>query len=181
MARAAAKPSWIVVQLGVARFINPLFVNNFVDNHILDSVADGQDDAVNEIVRLVEAEEIIVLLPYSVHNELKDPQTPTHVRRAATLFPFSIKVELTEAEQHRRDAFLAQAIGDALPKNIVPDLLHVFEAAKYGGYFIARDKRLLKRAPAIAKFLDIDLVTPVEFLECVERARALAAQFGAAR
>ena len=37
----------------MACFIDPLRVNNLIDANILDDVADGQDEAVNEIVRLL--------------------------------------------------------------------------------------------------------------------------------
>jgi hypothetical protein len=72
----------------MARFIDPFRVNNLVDANILDDAADGQDAAVREIVRLAETRQITLLLPYSVRNELSDPNTPAHVRRAADQFLF---------------------------------------------------------------------------------------------
>jgi hypothetical protein len=50
-------------------------------------------------------------------------------------------------------------------------LLHVAEAAKYGGYFVTRDKRLLSRARTITSFLQVEVVTPSTFLLKVEEAR----------
>ena len=55
----------------MSRFIDPFCFNNFVDANILDDVADAEDAAVNEIVELAQSEEITLLLPYSVQNELK--------------------------------------------------------------------------------------------------------------
>jgi len=161
----------------MARFIDPLHFNNFVDANILDNVADGADAAVNEIVELAQSEKIRLLLPYSVQNELKNPNTPAHVQRAATLFQFSVEVELTD-EEHRRYHDLVNAVKrDAEEKNIAPDLFHVWEAAKYGGYFITRDKRLLARSGAIASILQIHVVTPTVFLERLAQARQRAAKF----
>jgi len=160
----------------MARFIDPLYVNNLIDANILDDVADGQDEAVNEIVHLAGQGKITVLLPFSVRNEAKRKKTPEHVRRAADLFSYSKKVCLTEGEQEQYRNLLAAAKGDAEEKNIAADLAHVCEAAKYGGYFITRDKRLLARAAIIATMLQIDLVTPTEFLARIKQAkeRALA-------
>lgn len=155
----------------MTRFISPLHSNNFIDANILDDVADGQDAAVGEIVRLARSGEVTVLLPYSVQNELANPNTPAHVRRAATTFLFSIQVDLTEEEQRRYLALVGAVKGNAEEKNIAPDLFHVCEAAKYGGYFITRDKRLLARSGAISKVLQIDVVTPSVFLDRVTQAR----------
>ena len=155
----------------MARFIDPLYVNNLIDANILDNVADGQDEAVNEIVRLADESEITVLLPFSVRDEVKSEKTPEHVRCAADLFIFSEKVSLTEGEQKQYRNLLAAAKGNAEERNIAADLAHVCEAAKYGGYFITRDKRLLARAGIVAKMLQIDLVTPTEFLDRVREAK----------
>jgi hypothetical protein len=81
------------------RLINPLVVNNFIDANIMNAVADGEDEAVNAIVDMNRADEIILLLPWSVRSELNDANTPAHVRRAATEFLFSKRVSLTEPER----------------------------------------------------------------------------------
>ena len=162
----------------MTRFIDPFCFNNFVDANILDDVADGQDAAVNEIVRLAERGEITLLLPYSVQTEIKNPSTPAHVRQAANLFLFSVEVQLTAEERRRCGDLVAAVKGNAEEKNIVPDLFHVCEAAKYGGYFITRDKPLLARNAAIASILQIDVVTPAVFLERVASARQRDAKFG---
>ncbi len=162
----------------MTRFIDPLCFNNFVDANILDDVADGEDPAVNEIVDLAQSGKITLLLPYSVQNELKNPNTPAHVQRAATLFLFSVEVGLTDGERRLYREVVAAVKGNAEEKNIAPDLFHVSEAAKYGGYFITRDKRLLTRSAAIASILDINVVTPTDFLERVAESRDRAARFG---
>ena len=162
----------------MSRFIDPCCFNNFVDANILDDAADGEDAAVSEIVELAQSEEITLLLPYSVQSELKNPKTPAHVQRAAAQFPFSLEVELTDGERCRYRVLVNAVKGDAEEKNIAPDLFHVCEAAKYGGYFITRDKRLLTRSGAIASILQIDVVTPTVFLERVAQARRRAEKFG---
>jgi len=63
---------------------------------------------------------------------------------------------------------VAAAKGNAKGENIAADLFHVCEAAKYGGYFITRDKRLRARAGVVANMLQIDVVTPSQFLERIK-------------
>lgn len=163
----------------MARFIDPFASNIFVDANILDDVADGEDVAVNEIVRLENSCEITLFLPYSVQNELKNPSTPAHVLRAAHLFPYSVEVGLTDGELRRFRDLVAAVKGNAEEKNIAPDLFHVCESEKHGGgYFITRDKRLLARTDVIASFLEIGVVTPTVFLDRVSEARQRAAKFG---
>jgi len=162
----------------MARFIDPLHTNNFLDANIFNEVADGQNEAVEGILRVYNEDALTLLLPYSVQYELKDPSTPDSVRKASQNFTYSIKVRLTKGEQELYDKLLAEVTGDAEPKNIARDLFHVFEASKNGGgHFITRDKRLLKRSDAIAELLHIDLVTPEAFLEKVRMAKERDARF----
>jgi predicted nucleic acid-binding protein len=41
----------------------------------------------------------------------------------------------------------------------------VVEASKYGSYFITNDARIIKNRDEITKRLNLDVVTPTEFLE----------------
>jgi len=162
----------------MARFIDPLYTNNFLDANIFDQVAGGQNEAVDGILRVYDAGAISILLPYSVQNELEDPNTPESVHKASQNFNYSIKVQLTEREKEHYATLLAEVVGDSEPKNIARDLFHVFEAAKYGGgHFITYDKRLLKRADSIAALLNIEVLSPEAFLEKVRMAKERAAEF----
>jgi predicted nucleic acid-binding protein len=157
----------------MARFVNPLFVNNFIDANIMDDIADSEDDAVNRIVGMTRNDAVQILLSYSVQDELNHPNTPAHVRRAASEFDYSKAVQLTPMELANIEKLVEHAKGNADLKNIRRDLFHVSEAGKYGGYFITRDKRLLARADKIANFLGVEVVTPSTFLQRVEHARKL--------
>lgn len=162
----------------MARFIDPFYTHCFLDANIFDQVAGGQNEAVEEILRVYDEEAISILLPYSVQKELEDPNTPEPVRKASQNFIYSIEVQLTEREMDRYDKLLGDVAGESEPKNIARDLFHVVEAAKYGGgYFVTLDKRLLKRGDSIAAVLDIEVVTPEAFLEKVRLAKELAAEF----
>lgn len=162
----------------MARFIDPLYTNNFLDANIFDQVAGGQNEAVEGILRVYDEGAISILLPYSVQNELKEPNTPESVRKSSQNFNYSIEVQLTEREKEQYGRLLAEIVGDSEPKNIARDLFHVFEAAKYGGgHFVTLDKCLLKRGDSIAALLNIEVLTPEDFLEKVVMAEELKAEF----
>jgi hypothetical protein len=72
---------------------------------------------------------------------------------------------------HRYYGLLEAAIGNAEIRNIAADLFHVCEAAKYGGYFVTRDRRLLSRASVIRRAIDTEVVNPSEFVAAVEKAK----------
>lgn len=164
-------PSQDRMDFEMVRFVNPFSVNISIDANILDEVADGEDESVSEIVCLHERGELVVMLPHSVLNELNNPHTPAHVRRAAEIFLFSERVELNGNERASLTRLLESARGAASPENIDADLLHVWEAAKYGGYFITRDKRLLARAKKLPSDLQLEVVTPSQFVDRLNQAR----------
>jgi predicted nucleic acid-binding protein len=159
----------------MARFINPLFVNSSIDTNIVHHVATETWEPIRHIIELYRADKIRLIIPYSVHTELLRSTTPTEVHAAAQDFIFTIPVGLTTEERKERDRLIELAKGNAELKNIVPDLLHVAEAAKYGGYFITLDKRLLKRESAIFDVMGIEVVTPKRFIEQVDKAQEMMA------
>jgi predicted nucleic acid-binding protein len=156
----------------MARFVDPFRVNNFIDANFFDDISDGENDSVKRIVEMADSGEIQVLLPHSVKSEIEHPNTPARVRIAALAFLYSVQVQLTPTEFSGIEQLVELTKGDAQEKNIRPDLLHVAEAAKYGGYYISRDKRLLSRAAKIAELLGVEVVSPSMFLAKVAEARA---------
>jgi len=159
----------------MARFINPLFVNSSIDANIVDHVAAETWKPIRLILELYRANKIQLIIPHSVHTELLRTTTPAEVRAAAQDFICTMPVGLTVGEVKERDHLLKLAKGNAELKNIVSDLLHVAEAAKYGGYFITLDKRLLKRESAISDVMGIEVITPEGFIERVDEAQEMMA------
>jgi hypothetical protein len=154
----------------MSRFIDPFFTNTFVDSNILNGIASGADPEMEEILQRCDEHGMMLHLPYSVKAELDHPRTPAAVRAAASRFIFSIEVPLTEPEIRRYRDAVSTAVGAAFVKNVERDMFHAFEAAKYGGYFITRDKRLLARGRELSGALRIEVVVPADFLLALSRA-----------
>ena len=166
----------------MVRFIDPLYSNTFIDSNILNEIAGEEEGAIREIVAAADQGEIVVLLPYSVCEEVARPSTPSYVKDVVKLFVYSIEVPLTDRERTSRRDFVEMNRGNAKPENIDADLLHVWESAKNGGgHFITRDKRLIARASGIAKLLQIEVIDPIAFLERLVEARKRSADFSSER
>jgi len=162
----------------MARFIDPLYTNNFLDANIFNEIAGGQESAVQEILHIYDENGISLILPYSVQAELEDPNTPAAVKKASQQFIYSVKVSLTEGEKKLYEKLLAEVTGDSKPENIARDLFHVFEAQKNGGgHFVTRDKRLLKRGNEIAELLGLEVLTPESFVAKVREAQEREREF----
>lgn len=161
------------IPLNHHRFIDPLIYKmTFIDANILNCEDDGEGAALGRILKLNDEEGIILFLPYSVQEEVNNPNTPEYVKQAARKFLFSCRVQLTAEELERYRKLVDAVKGNAKEKNIKKDLFHVAEAAKYGSkYFLTRDKRLLARSQKIAQQMDIAVLTPSAFMEKVDESR----------
>jgi hypothetical protein len=104
------------------------------------------------------------LLPYSVHREASLPTVPSDVRSVTARFLHTIDVgPLSAPEREDVERFFAAHLREALPRNILADLFHVWESAKYGGrFFVTHDRRLAARADAIQAHKGIWIVTADE-------------------
>ena len=79
--------------------IHPACGNNFIDANALDKTGGPEDVAMEKILALSEAQEITLLLPYSLKNEIAHPNTPPEVKRKAARMVYSVPVQLTGSEQ----------------------------------------------------------------------------------
>jgi hypothetical protein len=153
----------------MARRIDPRYVNNLIDAHVLDRTGGPQDTAVDLILELAAAGAMTVLLPHSVKTEIEHPNTPDDVKRRAIELIYTEPVQLTPQELALHQKIRNILRGKAKPGKHDRDAYHVVESAKYGGYFITNDERLLRKAPEIADLLHIEIVTPLAFMNQYER------------
>ena len=123
-------------------------------------------EQVDRLLELYSDGRLRLILPHGVWDELHRAGTPAAKSAAANEMIFTIKTSLTTDEQRRRQVIKAALQGNAKPGKHDADAEHLAEAAKYGGYFITHDERILKRSPALRDALGpaLQVVTLTDFL-----------------
>jgi hypothetical protein len=115
-----------------------------------------------------------LILPHGVWDELHRTGTPALKLSAANDMIFTIKTDLTTDEQRRRQVIKTALQGNAKPGKHDADAEHLAEAAKYGGYFVTHDERILERSPALRDALGpaLQVVTLADLLAIYDGFRA---------
>ena len=145
---------------------DPRYHQVFLDAHIFDENDDVEiTSAVAEILGPMR-ESVRILLPHSVKAEIDRPQTPARVKALASGLIYSIPVELNQGENETHNRLRIIMKGNALSDQHDADAFHVVEAAKYGGYFVTLDRRILKKKSEISSVLPgLWIVKPQELVD----------------
>jgi hypothetical protein len=148
------------------RPLDPRICPVAIDANALDRDGSARDNLVDRLLGLSSAGTINLIVPKRVREEIQNPRTPPHVQEAALPKLFTIPVGLNSDEQRRKRIIEQELQGNARPGKHMADADHLFEAAKYGGYFITHDQRILTRAGRLGEVLppSLTVVTLVDFL-----------------
>jgi hypothetical protein len=149
------------------RPLDPRRCNIAIDANTLNRDGSANDALVVRLLELTSAATINLVVPKGVRLEILDPRTPSHIQAAVAPMIFSYQVGLTPDEQNRRRLIEQELQGNARPGKHTADADHLFEATKYGGYFITHDKRILDRAGKLGALLppSLTVVTLADFME----------------
>lgn len=139
------------------RPLDPRNVPVTIDANALDEDGSARDALIERLRALASEGRINLIVPGSVRAEIEHPHTPGAVKEAALPQIFSYRVELNEAEQQMRARVRSILQGNARPGKHDADAEHVCEAAKYAGFFITNDARIL------AKRSELETVLPPHF------------------
>jgi hypothetical protein len=149
--------------------IDPAICNVAIDANALDKPKGDPARAgqVDRLLALWAARGVNLVVPHSVLAEMQRPATPASVRQAAVGAIYTINTGLTQDERRRRQAIARALQGNAQPGRHAADAEHLAEAAKYGGYFITHDERVLKRSHGLSDLLGpaLRVVTLADFLQ----------------
>lgn len=148
--------------------INPKIVNNFIDSCAFDPKYYPEDKASQEIFQRSENNELILTIAHSNQKEINHPNTPVWVKQLANDLIYSIQTGLTEREIKQKEKILTILTGNGKPENMTDDANHVFEASKYGRYFITTDKKILNKKNELEKACSVIVLRPSEFLEILK-------------
>lgn len=147
--------------------MNPWITNSFLDSCAFDPKYHPEDQAATELFRLHEKEGLGILLAHSNQREVDHPNTPAWVKTKAAGLIYTTSVTLTPDEKSRLRKIHAILTGDGKPENAEDDARHIFQAQKYGSYFVTTDERLLKRADEIRAECGVEILRPTQFLGLV--------------
>lgn len=156
-------------QLPVARQrpLNPRFCTIAIDANALNRDSDVQGGLVDRLLHLSTGGTITLIVPKGVRLEILDPRTPSHIQAAAAAMIFTVPVGLNSDELNQLRLVERALQGNARPGKHAADADHLSQAAKYCGYFITHDNRLLDKASNIRSLLppSLTVVTLVDFLK----------------
>ncbi len=145
-------------------FLDPRRANNFLDSCAFDPKYAPEDDAAQQIRTLWKDEHINLVLAHSNQKEIDHPNTPADVKREAASMLYTIETSLNLDEVARRKNIHAILTGNGKPEKYAADAAHVFEAGKYGGYFITTDQRILGKREELRHVTPATIFTPSEWL-----------------
>jgi len=151
------------------RALSPLIVNNFIDSCAFDPKYEPEASAAVEIFKLSESEEFGLEIAHSTQKEIEHPNTPDWVKRQATGLIYTLGVQLTPNEKELLNDIEVILAGNGKIENIKQDAKHVFEAAKYGHYFITTDKRILAWAQELRDRSGVNVLLPSTFLVSLKK------------
>jgi len=120
-----------------------------------------------EIFQLREKGDLNILVAHSTQKEVEHPNTPEWVKKEAGNLVYTMEVGLNPNEGKMFRRIHEILTGDGKLENVVQDAQHIFEAQKYGSYFVTTDDRLLKKADDIRQACRVEIKLPSEFLEIV--------------
>lgn len=147
--------------------INPLRTNNLIDSCAFDPKYEPEASASVEIFQLANEGKFQLIVAHSTQKEIDHPNTPAWVKAEAQSRIYTLNVQLTANELAVLAKIEAILAGNGKVENIKQDAQHVFDAQKYGSYFITTDKRILLRAEQLARECTVSVLRPSEFLALV--------------
>ncbi len=149
---------------------NPFYQPVYFDSCAFDGGDESEQQASIEARELFEENGGNINIVHSVMKEIEYPNTPQWVKDIANNSIFTIEVQLTPQEDAELKVVETIIVGNGNLEKRKADCRHIFEAQKYGRYFVTTDNGILKHGKAIKKrFSTLFIVKPSEFLEIVKQ------------
>lgn len=149
----------------VRKHLDPRLANILVDSCAFDPKYSPEDKASTALFELSNAGKLMLMVAHSNQKEIDHPNTPAWVKREAQSRIYTIETGLTEGEQKIKRAILQILAGNGSPDKMRQDADHVFEASKYGSYFVTTDNRILSKARELYGLCSVTVLKPSSMLE----------------
>lgn len=147
------------------RHLDPRITNIFLDSCAFDPKYAPEDKAALNLFRRYKNCDLLLQIAHSTQKEIEHPNTPSWVKQEAKGLIYTIESSLTDSERNLKAKIIKTLAGNGKPENVSQDAQHVFEAAKYGSYFVTTDQRILKKNSELCSACGLDTVKPSELVE----------------
>ena len=144
--------------------INPSIANILLDSCAFDPSDQYEQQASLEILALSDNGDLIVEIAHSTQKEINHPHTPDWVKQRAAQKIVTEEVQLSPNEMRIKNEILNIISGSGNPENYRADAEHVFEAQKYGSYFVTTDNGILRKKDALRDLCQIEILKPSQLL-----------------
>ena len=157
--------------LGIIRemAISPLLVTSFIDSCAFDPKYEPETSAANQLHKLSDEGTLQRQIACSTQKEREHPNTPAWVKKQGQSLVDTIEVGMTPYERELLRDVHAILTGNGRSETFAQDARHVFEAQKYGGYFVTTDKRIIDKAQELQHRCGVEILLPSQFLKLVEQ------------
>ncbi len=149
---------------------NPFLAPVFFDSCAFDGGDRRAQQASIEARTLFEENSGMINILHSIRKEIEYPNTPQWVKGLANDYILTLEVSLTGQENNELRDVETIIVGNGNLENRRADCRHVFEAQKYGHYFVTTDNGILRHSTAIKnRFSTLFIIRPTEFLEIIKQ------------
>ena len=148
--------------------LDPFYANIFIDSCAFDPKYEPESSAAEEIFKYYRKGDISLVVSHSNLKETEHPNTPAYVREEAASKIYSIETNLVMEEEQKKQEIWDILTGNGKPENMEQDANHVFEAHKYGGYFVTTDDRILKKSEQLHTVSSAHIVLPSGLLTLIK-------------
>lgn len=147
--------------------LNPFYANIFIDSCAFDPKYHPESSCAEEIFRQYENGEINIIISHSNMKEAEHPNTPARVKEEALSKIYTLETNLIPEEKQKKQDIWDILTGNGNPEKMKQDANHVFEAHKYGGYFVTTGARIINKRRALHGICNAIIVKPCELLALI--------------
>jgi hypothetical protein len=147
------------------KHLDPRIVNIFLDSCAFDPKYSPENQAALDLFQRYKKGDLLLQIAHSTQKEIEHPNTPSWVKQESSGLTYTIETSLTDGERKVQALILRILAGNGKLDNVFQDAQHVFEAAKYGSYFVTTDQRILQKGSELHSVCNVNIVKPSELLE----------------
>ncbi|WP_299494411.1 hypothetical protein [uncultured Shewanella sp.] len=139
----------------------------FFDSCAFDGGRTDDQEASKRAREILEKNKKKVMLMHSIVSEIRNPNTPDWIQEIEPKSRQTVRLNLTDEEKGTLREIETIIAGNGGLIKREADCFHVFEAQKYGGYFVTSDIGIYKHSRIIKQKFGLNIVKPTAFLELV--------------